>query len=230
MAAALAAAGRPLSHAGRVQARAAGASRGLLGAPLRGPPLVHDPLFSAPARLPDWPAAHRFPMGVFERIHSLLLAEGIVHETQVVRPPPLPAGAAERAHSPEYLDAFRSGALAAPAWEETRAMSGRRPPAEWRRVGLPWSETLVARTFSEAAGTLHAARLAMQVCCMLADVDSGEHARSNSCTALTGTGRATSAAARARAGHYCMSSTELAAAQQAGRTMRMRPAVGGSAQ
>ena len=65
---------------------------------------------------------------------------------------------------------------------------------------------------------------------MLADVDSGEHARSNSCTALTGTGRATSAAPRARAGHYCMSSTELAAAQQAGRTMRMRPAVGGSAQ
>ena len=59
-------------------------------APRSGPPLVHSPLFSAPADLPSWPAQHRFPMGVFQRIYAHLLQTGTVGATQVVAPPPLP--------------------------------------------------------------------------------------------------------------------------------------------
>lgn len=78
-----------------------------------------------------------------------------------VRARPVIKGAAERVHCAQYLADFRSGRVAA-ALPPGSGSGKPRPSAAWRRVGLPWSPLLVERTFAEAAGTLHTARLAMR--------------------------------------------------------------------
>ncbi|GJP77522.1 hypothetical protein CLOP_g7901 [Closterium sp. NIES-67] len=109
-----------------------------------GLPVVHHALFSAP----QLAAGHRFPMGVFEAIHDMLLREGMVRPAQVVTPHPVPlASDLLRVHCPQYVALFCQGAL---------------PPAAMRRIGFPWSRTLVRRTLAEVAGTLLTAQLALE--------------------------------------------------------------------
>jgi acetoin utilization deacetylase AcuC-like enzyme len=124
----------------------AGARPDAAAAP-RGLPVVHHELYSAP-RLPH---GHRFPMGVFQRIHDTLLAEGVVAPGQVVAPPAAPPpGALERVHDAGYLAAVRGGRLDADAA---------------RRIGFGAAANgtaLVARTLAEVSGTVLLAELALQ--------------------------------------------------------------------
>ncbi len=92
------------------------------------------------------PAGHRFPMGKYARLRALLLARGLVREDELVRAEPAPLAALLGAHDEAYVRAFLAGQL------DERAM---------RKIGLPWSEALVARTLASAGGTLMAARAAL---------------------------------------------------------------------
>jgi hypothetical protein len=91
----------------RAQASWAEHAASALGRP-GGVPVVHHPLYSAPQLRPG----HAFPMGVFQRIHDLLLADGVVLPAQVHTPPALlPRELLHLAHDAAYVDAFCAGAL-----------------------------------------------------------------------------------------------------------------------
>lgn len=110
-------------------------------------PVVHHELFSAPQLSPG----HRFPMQVFGRIAERLLACGDVIPEQVARPDHMPSDSElALVHDSTYLAAFSGCAL------DDDAV---------RRIGfgaVTRTPLLVSRTKAEVAGTLLAARLALQ--------------------------------------------------------------------
>jgi acetoin utilization deacetylase AcuC-like enzyme len=93
------------------------------------------------------PAGHPFPMSKYSRLVDMLLAEGTLAAGDILRPEPLDAATLELVHAPEYLAKLASSGLSA---------------AEQRRLGLPWSEALWQRARLAAAGTLMAARTALE--------------------------------------------------------------------
>jgi len=93
------------------------------------------------------PKGHRFPMPKFGIIHDILCDEGITTLESSRRPDLPDRRAVELVHRREYLDAFVAGDL---------------DPRATRRIGLPWSETLVERTFRAVGGTILTARLALE--------------------------------------------------------------------
>ena len=107
-------------------------------------PIVHSALYSS-VKLP---AGHRYPMQKFDACYRHLLASGLALPEQIIAPSDqVEECDLQRAHSPQYLAAFRQGQL------DSKAQ---------RVMGLPWSPQLVRRTLSEVSGTLLTARLALQ--------------------------------------------------------------------
>lgn len=106
-----------------------------------GPPFVYSPRYEAPI-----PAGHRFPMGKFSRLHRFLIREQIATVEQFWEPERVPREWLTLVHAPAYVDAFCQGTL---------------PELAQRRIGLPWSPSLVERTRTALGGTVLAARLAL---------------------------------------------------------------------
>ena len=108
---------------------------------------MHHPLYSAPELAPG----HRFPMGVFQRIHDRLISQNIITANQVHIPQYLPTQSTiELVHDREYVSAFCSGILGSQIM---------------RRIGfgeVTRTQTLIDRTKSEVAGTLLTAELALK--------------------------------------------------------------------
>lgn len=92
------------------------------------------------------PPGHPFPMSKYLLLKDQLLAEGILAAADILQPEPLDTEALELVHTPEYVAKLASSALSA---------------AEQRRLGLPWSEALWQRSRLASAGTLLAARTAL---------------------------------------------------------------------
>jgi acetoin utilization deacetylase AcuC-like enzyme len=92
------------------------------------------------------PSGHPFPMSKYSLLRDQLLAEGIVATGDILQPEPLDASALGLVHTPEYLAKLATSGLSA---------------AEQRRLGLPWSEALWQRSRLASAGTLLAARTAL---------------------------------------------------------------------
>ena len=92
------------------------------------------------------PSGHPFPMSKYSLLVDMLLAERILAACDTLRPEPLDAPTLELVHTPEYLTKLTSSGLSA---------------AEQRRLGLPWSEALWQRARLASAGTLLAARAAL---------------------------------------------------------------------
>jgi acetoin utilization deacetylase AcuC-like enzyme len=92
------------------------------------------------------PADHRFPIAKYALLRERVLAEGIVAPEHVHDP----AGVAHEdlllVHTDDYVTRFTNGQL-------TRD--------EERRLGFPWSEALVERSYRAAGGTVEAARHAL---------------------------------------------------------------------
>lgn len=86
-------------------------------------------------------------MPKFAMIHDLLCEEGITSCHGSRRPESPDREVVELVHQREYLDALVNGAL---------------DPRALRRIGLPWSEALVERTFRAVGGTILTARLALR--------------------------------------------------------------------
>lgn len=105
-------------------------------------PVVYHPDYVTPL-----PPEHRFPMPKFWMVQHLLLRDGLITPRQIHRPviasPPLLA----QVHTDAYIQAFCAGTL------DTKAQ---------RRIGLPWSDSLVTRTRTAVGGTVLTAQLALQ--------------------------------------------------------------------
>jgi acetoin utilization deacetylase AcuC-like enzyme len=92
------------------------------------------------------PPGHPFPMSKYSRLKELLLAEGILAAGDILQPEPVDTATLELVHTRDYLAKLSSSQLSA---------------AEQRRLGLPWSEALWQRSRLASAGTLLAARAAL---------------------------------------------------------------------
>lgn len=94
-------------------------------------------------------------MAKFGLLHSYLQQQGIAQPANTFRPGKIKHSQLALAHCEQYVTAFASGLLDAQAQ---------------RRLGLPWSEGLVRRTFISPAGTLLAAHFALRegIACHLA--------------------------------------------------------------
>ncbi len=94
----------------------------------------------------ELPAGHRFPMAKYAALRAALVAEGVLAPAQLQPAPPVTRAELERVHDPAYVAAVTGGTL------DARAQ---------RRIGLPWSPALVARSSASAGGTVAAARAAL---------------------------------------------------------------------
>lgn len=93
------------------------------------------------------PPGHPFPMAKYRALRELLLAEGVVAPGEIEPSEPAPVAWLERAHDPAYV---------------ARAIAGGLTPEEVRRLGLPWSPSLVARARAAVFGTVRAAFAALE--------------------------------------------------------------------
>ena len=73
-------------------------------------PLVYHPDYVAPL-----PPDHRFPMPKFGKVYQTLVCEGIATLDQFHLPQAAPRAWLEMVHTPEYVDAYCSGSIDAPA-------------------------------------------------------------------------------------------------------------------
>lgn len=105
-------------------------------------PLVTHPEYSF-----GFDQKHRFPMEKFSLLSSYLRDKGILRKSNCFRPGRAKTEVLEQAHCADYLRRFEFNT-------QTKQ--------EKRRMGLPWSEGLVKRTFISPNGTLLAASLALQ--------------------------------------------------------------------
>jgi acetoin utilization deacetylase AcuC-like enzyme len=100
-----------------------------------------------PAYQVPLPPGHPFPMSKYPLLKDRLLAEGILAAGDILEPEPLDTLTLQLVHTREYLRKLESSSLTA---------------AEQRRLGLPWSEALWQRSRLASAGTLLAARAALE--------------------------------------------------------------------
>ena len=91
--------------------------------------------------------SHIFPIRKFELVRDRLLAEGTLQPNELIEPAPATREAVLLVHTEDYVSRLCSGDLT---------------PKEIRRLGLPWSESLVQRSFYAVGGTLAATRSALE--------------------------------------------------------------------
>lgn len=89
---------------------------------------------------------HVFPIRKFELARDRLLAEGTLDPSEIVEPSPAPLEDVLLVHTEDYV---------------TRLCNGQLTTKEVRRLGLPWSESLVRRSFYAVGGTLAATHSAL---------------------------------------------------------------------
>ena len=92
------------------------------------------------------PDGHRFPIAKYALLRERVLAEGIVAVDCMHDPSRVSRNDLLLVHTTDYVDRFTGGALS---------------PDEERRLGFPWSESLVERSYRAAGGTCEAARYAI---------------------------------------------------------------------
>jgi acetoin utilization deacetylase AcuC-like enzyme len=92
------------------------------------------------------PNGHRFPISKYALLRERVIAEGIVPQERVHDPARVERDDLLLIHTVDYVDRFTAGEL-------TRD--------EERRLGFPWSEALVERSYRAAGGTLEASRHAV---------------------------------------------------------------------
>jgi acetoin utilization deacetylase AcuC-like enzyme len=93
------------------------------------------------------PEGHRFPIAKYALLRERVLAERIVSPEHMHDPSRAARDDLLLVHTPDYVDRFTHGELTAD---------------EVRRLGFPWSEGLVERSYRAAGGTIEAARYAVE--------------------------------------------------------------------
>lgn len=104
-------------------------------------------LFYSPYYYADIGEGHVFPIRKFELVRDLLLGEGTLAPDEIVEPEPASINDVRTVHTPEYVDGLVNGTLTA---------------KQIRKLGLPWSKSLVRRSFLATSGTINAAKRALE--------------------------------------------------------------------
>lgn len=86
---------------------------------------------------------HVFPIRKFELVRDVLLKEGTLMQNEIVEPLRANIEDLLLVHTEDYI---------------TRLVNGELTAKEIRKLGLPWSESLVRRSFHAISGTINAAR------------------------------------------------------------------------
>jgi acetoin utilization deacetylase AcuC-like enzyme len=103
-------------------------------------------IFYSPLYYAEIGEGHVFPIKKFELVRNKLLEEGNLSVSEIVEPNPAEIKDVLLVHTEDYINRLRVGDLTA---------------KEIRRLGLPWSESLVRRSFLAVSGTINAARSAL---------------------------------------------------------------------
>jgi acetoin utilization deacetylase AcuC-like enzyme len=90
---------------------------------------------------------HVFPIKKFELVRDKLLGEGTVQSSEIFEPQPAGVEDVLLVHTEDYISRLRSGTLTA---------------KEVHKLGLPWSKSLVRRSFLAVSGTINAAKHALK--------------------------------------------------------------------
>jgi acetoin utilization deacetylase AcuC-like enzyme len=104
-------------------------------------------LYYSPYYYAEIGEGHVFPIRKFELVRDKLLAEGTLSAVEIVAPGPAAVEDLLLVHTEDYVSRLRDGTLT---------------PKEIRKLGLPWSESLVRRSFHAISGTINAARDCLQ--------------------------------------------------------------------
>lgn len=100
-------------------------------------------LYYSPYYYADIGEGHVFPIRKFELVRDKLLAEGTLAAEEIVAPEPAAVEDLLLVHTEDYIIRLQGGELTA---------------KEIRKLGLPWSESLVRRSFHAISGTINAAK------------------------------------------------------------------------
>ncbi|HEX8368314.1 MAG TPA: histone deacetylase [Pyrinomonadaceae bacterium] len=103
-------------------------------------------IFYSPYYYADIGEGHVFPIKKFELVRDKLLAEGTLQKEEISEPQPAAVEDVRLVHTEDYV---------------TRLINGELTAKEIRKLGLPWSKSLVRRSFLACSGTLSAARRAL---------------------------------------------------------------------
>jgi len=103
-------------------------------------------IFYSPYYYADIGENHVFPIKKFELVRDTLLAEGTLRKEEIGEPQPAAVEDVLLVHAEDYV---------------TRLINGELTAKEIRRLGLPWSKSLVRRSFLACSGTISAARHAL---------------------------------------------------------------------
>jgi acetoin utilization deacetylase AcuC-like enzyme len=104
-------------------------------------------VFYTPRYYADIGDGHIFPIRKFELVRDRLLAEGTLRPDELIEPAPATVEQVRLVHTEDYVSRLCSGSLTT---------------KEVRRLGLPWSESLVRRSFYATGGTISAAHAALE--------------------------------------------------------------------
>ena len=97
------------------------------------------------------PERHRYPIQKYALLKRWADDHG-ARSAQWFEPQPMDWQTVKTVHSPDYIE---------------QLVNNRIDKSQWRRVGFPWSEQLLLRTLTSAAGTLLTAQLALKAGCAI---------------------------------------------------------------
>jgi acetoin utilization deacetylase AcuC-like enzyme len=103
-------------------------------------------VFYTPRYYADIGPGHVFPIRKFQLVRDKLLAEGTLEPAELIEPALAPLEDVLLVHTDDYV---------------SRLCNGKLTPKEIRRLGLPWSESLIQRSFYAVGGTLAATRASL---------------------------------------------------------------------
>ncbi len=109
--------------------------------------VVANKFFYSPYYYAEIGEDHVFPIRKFELVRNLLIQEGTLLTEELVEPLPAKIEDLELVHTKDYISRLVEGALTT---------------KEIRKLGLPWSKSLVSRSFHAISGTIEAAKYALE--------------------------------------------------------------------
>ena len=103
-------------------------------------------VFYTPHYYAEIGAGHVFPIRKFELVRDKLLSDGTLRPDEIIEPDPATVEDVLLVHTEDYVSRLCEGTLT---------------HKEIRRLGLPWSESLVLRSFYAVGGTLAASNASL---------------------------------------------------------------------
>ncbi len=95
----------------------------------------------------ELPVGHRFPMEKYRLVRESLLEKGVLNQNELYEPEIVSPEVVTLAHTRKYVESICNGTI------EPKAM---------RRIGFPWSPSLVTRSLASVGGALCAAKEALE--------------------------------------------------------------------